>query len=151
MILGPKTPLEDATAFVNKHARDGVNCPCCGRLVKIYRRRLHREMASFIVRLVQAYQSTRRPVSTRDLNPPGARKASTDGSFLKHWGLVTCETPGYYVPTEDGIAFALDTLQVSAYVELLNGEPVHFSDETVSVVDALGSSFNYDELMRSIR
>ena len=37
--IGPYTVLEVARRFVEENAGDGVNCPCCGRLVKEYRRK----------------------------------------------------------------------------------------------------------------
>jgi hypothetical protein len=148
MIIGPKTPLQDVIDFVDREAKDGVRCPCCQRLVKVYRRKLHREMATFIIHLVRRYQVTGGWTHVRELDAPGTRKSSTDGAYLVHWGLLERDRHRRYRPTADGIEFAMDRLHVSRWVDLRNNEPQDFSEDTVSIVEVLGSPFDYEELMR---
>ena len=150
MILGPKTPLKEARDYVDARARDGVECPCCRHFVKVYRRKLHREMATFLIHLVRQYRRTGEWTHVRDLDAAGTRKSSTDASYLVHWGLLERRGRGEYRPTEEGIDFVMDRIEVSRWVELRNNEPQDFSSETVSVVNALGSPFDYKALMRGM-
>lgn len=147
-LIGPKTPLQDAIDFVDTRAEAGVECPCCQQFVKIYRRKLHREMATFLIRLVTRYQLTRGWTHARELDAVGTRKSSTDASYLVHWGLLERQGRGEYKPTYEGIEFAMNRLRVSKYVHLRNNKPEAFSGPLISVVDALGSPFDYQELMR---
>lgn len=134
----------------------GTECPCCGRLVKVYRRKLHTEMAAFLCRLVRHYQSERRYYSTREMCP-ALTKASTDGSYLTHWGLVRREPSrsenesggraGLYAPTEMGIEFVHRRCTVPARVHLLCGEVVGWGNEHISIEKALGDKFDYHQLM----
>jgi len=133
---------------------DGAPCPCCGRLVKLYKRKLHSEMAAFLCRLVRKYQHEQRYYSTRELCP-ALTKSATDGSYLVLWDLIEKEPSenhaggkaGMYRPTIHGQEFVLGYTTVKSHVHLLCGEVIGFSDDYIHIKEALGSRFNYEELM----
>ena len=160
---GPRFTYEDhvegmslaaAKDFVAQKLEKGSDCPCCGRLVKLYKRKLHAEMARFLTNLVNAYQKEPRYYSTRELLP-GAAKAATDGSFLIHWGLIeklqgknkSGAKAGMYRPTADGIEFAHNRLAVASHIFLLVNKFQGFSKSTTFISDV--ESFNFHELMRA--
>lgn len=147
--------LADAKKKMLEQVEEGVSCPCCGRLVKLYRRKLHSEMAAFLCRLSRRYLDEPRFYSTRELCP-ALTKSATDGSYLVLWDLVEKEAAengsggkaGMYRPTEHGLDFVFGRTTVKSHVFILCGDPVGFSNDYVHIKTVLGSKFSYDELMR---
>lgn len=152
----PDKTLAEAIHEMRQKVEDGTRCPCCGRLVKLYRRKLHSEMAAFLCRLVRRYREEPRYYSTRELCP-ALTKSSTDGSYLVLWDLIEREPipgqnesggrAGMYRPTEHGMDFVSGRTTVKSHVLMLCGEPVGFSDDYIHIEAALGDRFNYAELM----
>jgi len=146
--------LKSAREKMLSRIERGTKCPCCGRFVKIYKRKLHQEMAIFLIKLVAAYLYKKRYYSTRELLPD-AVKAATDGAYLVHWDLVERQPgknlagakAGMYRPTEKGIDFVKNVFMVPSHLHMLCGEPVGFSNDLCSINDCLGDDFNYDDLM----
>ncbi|RKY28465.1 MAG: hypothetical protein DRP83_00770 [Planctomycetota bacterium] len=138
------------------HDAQGTHCPVCSKFVKVYRRKLHNEMARFLIKLVHAYKRYPRYYTMRELFP-GNNKSASDGSYLVHWGLVErsdatneAQAPaGSYRPTDKGLRFAHNNEFVPTHVHLLNNEVVGWSDRQTNIRTALGSKFNYEELMKS--
>jgi len=149
----PEVTLEEARTKMMSMTDKGASCPCCGRLVKLYRRKLHTEMALFLLKLVRAFKEEPRWYSTREL-VPSTTKASTDGSYLVHWGLIEREAhenesgakAGKYRPTEKGIRFAEGEQYVRSHLHLLCGNVVGFGGDVVTIKECLGSKFDYEEL-----
>lgn len=139
--------------LLGKHLLNNF-CPCCHQRVKLYRRRLHSEMALFLIKLVKAYQAEQRGYSTRELLP-ATSKSSTDGAFLTRWDLVEGEPSmnssgakkGIYRPTRKGIEFAQGRISVPSHVHILCGKTVGFSEAPIYISQCLGRRFNYAELM----
>jgi hypothetical protein len=152
----PSKSLAEAIREMREKVEEGAPCPCCGRLVKLYHRKLHSEMAAFLCRLVARWKAEPRYYSTRELCP-ALTKSATDGSYLVLWGLVEREPiperndgggrAGMYRPTARGIEFAEGRLSVQSHVDILCGEVVGFCAGFVDVHGALGDRFSYDELM----
>lgn len=134
----------------------GTHCPVCERYVKVYRRRLNSDMSRFLLKLVHAYKRYPRYYTMRELYP-GNNKSASDGVYLAHWGLIErsdavneAQAPaGSYRPTDKGLRFAHNNEFVPTHVHLLNNEVVGWSDKQTNIRTALGSKFNYEELMRS--
>jgi len=150
------TDLEQARAAMLAESEKGTKCPCCGQTVKLYKRKLHAEMADFLVKLVRKYRNHQRYYSTRELLPD-AVKAATDGSYLVKWGLVekvdSSNTAGgkagLYRPTPMGVDFVMGRINVVSHIHMLCGVFVGYSDTYVSIKDCLGEDFDYPELMTS--
>lgn len=150
----PETILLEAKSWLERHKQKGAVCPCCGQYAKVYPRKLHSEMAAFLCRLVRAYQQEPRWYHIREIRPSKVAKASTDGAYLKHWGLLESRDAkpdgtkgGSYKPTELGVKFALGRARVRSHVYLYDNEVCGWSDETVDIDDALASKFSRAELM----
>jgi hypothetical protein len=146
--------LADAIREMQERVEEGTSCPCCGRFVKLYRRKFHAEMAAFLCRLVRCWKTEPRYYSTRELCP-ALTKSATDGSYLVQWGLIEREMhqnrsggkAGMYRPTEAGLAFVAGHLLVPSHIHILCSEVLGFSDDHIDIIGALGDHFNYDELM----
>lgn len=133
--------LHEASAGVFAKLDKGAFCPCCQRTARRYARKLHREMAVFLVYLVRAYREHQRFHHLRDVLPGGrsSPKASTDGAYLTHWGLVKRHkgTAGLYMPTPAGQAFVLGQTTVPSTCWVYDGRPWHFSKDKVTVREVL--------------
>jgi len=133
--------------------KDGGYCPCCDRWGKIYRRSLNATMARQLMWLVQA----------RDRGDGWVHVPSTAPAWLLRtpqlptlalWDLVEgapsmtkLASSGLWKPTEKGIAFAQNALSVQRYVYAYNNKRVDSDGENISILDALGSKYNYHEIM----
>jgi len=136
----PNISLKRARAFVTENAHDGVTCPCCDKYVKVYGRKLSQEMATFLLDLVIAYSKNSMDwVNTRDFIDSDV-KASSDGAYLAHWGLVEKaeNKTGLYKPTALGLSFAMGQSSVPARLFLYNNAVVDSDDHLVSIRDAAG-------------
>lgn len=155
-----ETTLAQARAYLKQGATssEGVGCPCCGRLAKVYKRKLHTEMALFLIGLVKKYKKTRDWINVRDVIPGGDKsaKASSDGAYLVHWRLIEPQPKpeggkrqGFYRPTDRGIQFAEKKIRVPSHVALFDNKVVGWNDKLVYIDEALGDKFDYEELMSS--
>ena len=134
---------------VKDKADDGFNCPCCNRYVKRYKRKIHTEMAKFLCKLYLANRGAPGHwFNTRDFDRFTA-KASTDASYLVHWGLVETlkDKVGYYRITPSGCAFVEGRITVPQRVHILCGEVEGFSKEITDIHGALGNRFSLKELL----
>lgn len=135
--------------------KTGLKCPFCGSLVSLYKRTINAEMAKTFLQLVRAYNKYPRYYSMRELKPAD-NKAASDIIYLLHWGLLdktdssnsAMAPAGTYRPTEKGLRFAHNLIRVPSHVHLLHNEVVGWSDKTIDIKTALGTKFNYEDLMR---
>lgn len=131
-----------------------TTCPCCGRYMKVYNRRIHHEMARFLVWLVhRSYKQKGGWVHVR--NFPHSR--SGDYAKLMYWDLIepkphaespTSRESGYWRPTEDGVRFARGLLAVPTYAQVFDNEVQGHAGPPVFIRHALGTRFDYDELVQ---
>jgi hypothetical protein len=95
-------------------------------------------MVRFLALLVKAYLEAARAYGIRELLG-NDNKASTDGSYLVHWGLVTHDKRGVYRPTQRGLAFIFHGLRVPSHAFVRNNVVVGWSATTVQARDVLPS------------
>lgn len=152
--------LQEAVDEVLAGREKGIECPCCGQLAKVYRRKLNSAMAYVLVVLM------RRAVTHPQekwvhvpslLNGHGSAARGGDWAKLWWWGLLQprpgrrrdgSRRTGYWRLTTDGVDFASERIEVPRYVYIYNGEALDRDDDSwIDIHDALGERFNYDELM----
>lgn len=149
--------VAEAREFVKDHADRGVECPCCNQYVKVYRRKLHSQMAAFLASLYgaiirnfdEAFGDTTvigRVVDVRDVRSAG-EKASTDASYLTNWGLVQKHGRGQYSITRKGVEFLNGDIVVPKYVYMLCNQRTAISEETIGIDEVWDEDFDFDELM----
>jgi len=155
VVTAPKTFDAVRDEFHTKLGRDSeAICPCCDRLVKIYRRKLNSGMAHSLIWLVKAYQDNPGWIDVQK-KAPRYVVASREIGKLAHWGLVsqrenddkTKRTSGLWRPTTQGIEFSKNLIPMESHVFLLDNEVQGFSKSQVYIQDALGSKFDYQEVM----
>lgn len=156
------TDLDGAKAFVQTNLRDGVTCPCCGQLCKVYKRKLNSTMALALVLIYQYFKTHKHAdwLHVAAFLVKVKRDSSIAGGDvvkLRYWGLLeraAGERPdgsdriGRYKITDLGKQFVEGRVAVPQYVYLYNQLLLRLSEEMTTIKDALGQRFNYDELMK---
>lgn len=149
---GDLTPLRFVKEYVQRNAAEGVNCPCCNRLVKKYRRKLNSGMAATLVWMVGEYLS--RGGGWIDVQRDAPKKVlrSRELGKLRHWGLVKYEGTGAcWAPTERGVEFVTRKIRVQSHALIQDNVCDGFDGELISIDEALAAKFDYNELMRGER
>jgi hypothetical protein len=155
----PSVTLDEAREEMLAHAEEGTRCPCCGRYIKVYKRKLTGTMAEILVNLVRVHGGgngeTWTHVRKIPLRGADARVAGGDLGKLALWGLVVeqiNEDPekgrsGYWRPTVKGVDFVRGRCAVPTHVFVYQNTVQGYSRRGIHVWHALGRTFNYDELM----
>lgn len=131
---------------------DGQKCPCCTQLAKVYKRKLNSGMARSLIVMYRAARLDWQHVPTTV-----GRKSAEEGK-LAHWGLVEEEKErrsdggraGFWRVTLTGEQFVLGHHAVPKYAHIYDGRCLKLSEGPVTIRAALGSKFNYDELMQGV-
>ena len=158
--MGGAKTIQQAKEELRGAWREGIDCPCCGQFVKLYRRKVTSSMARG---LISVYHYFERPNAEEWLHVPGFLKSSTlcgDFSKLRHWELVELQPfqeredgskrAGYYRITEVGREYVRGEILIDKYRYEYNGQVRKVTDADTtqaSIKDALGSKFDYRELM----
>ena len=144
---------------------EGTTCPCCGRYAKRYKRRIHAGMARV---LVQLYHLTRTGswADYRKACVVDGKIMGRDFTILRYWGLVEQladggpdlsgipgeiaegSGSGLWRITALGQQFVNGRCTVPRWVEVFNDQPGAMATEQITVQQALGKKFNYEELMQ---
>jgi len=149
--------LREARAEILANRDNGIDCPCCGRHCKIYRRRVHAAMAACLIELYKAKEVG--PVDSsyiaKRLRHLDTSHPTGDLSKLAFWDLIH-ETPGdptdedspsAWAITEKGESFVERRSTVVKYAFVYLDQVLEFDGEQVSIDDALGNRFSFDEIM----
>jgi hypothetical protein len=153
-VFSDSDSLGDARAWLREQVTTGgASCPCCRQFAKIYRRRLHSGMARALVLMYRAHGCDWQD-KTQTLR--GVGSAARDESLLRFWGLIE-EDPrrredggrmGWWRVTEAGANFVEGRTRAASHVVVYNGSKIRLdAEKTISIREALGENFNYDELM----
>jgi hypothetical protein len=159
--------LEDAKRWLRARFKKGATCPCCSQHVKCYRRPMNKSMA-YVLLLMSCYfrgdqveEWLHVPSYIAEMVADHPRRAAAvrgDWAKLKYWGLIE-EKPevrddgsprvGYWKLTPLGRQFVARQVKVPSHVYIYNGDPLRrVVDELITIDEALGKEFNYDEIMR---
>ena len=153
MNITPTTTLQDAKEQLEANLTEGVTCPCCSRFAKRYRRKLHAEMGRYLVNVYKRDQFGTEWIHIREIMP-GVVKASTDASYLVHYGLIECRGSeggaGWYRTTPFGREFVEGKRMAKSHFFVYGGESQGFSGDYVSIKQVLGTKFDYAELMAGV-
>ena len=150
-------------------ARTDIECHCCGQNVIVYKRSLDQHHARALMFTVWLYEQHGLPVHYNAVRHPfGSPKVvlTSHYSIMKYWDLIEPvdkdhpeypsieklrlgdpELPwsGYYVPTQDGLAFTDGELTVSKYRDRYNSHTVRAHGEQIGILDLEGKYFNWAE------
>lgn len=142
---------------------EGVECPVCDQLVKVYARKINSAMAFVLVHMVRRFEATgtiewlHLPSFIKSL-PISKTSAGSGGDYskLQFWGLIKSRSGtrvdgsnrnGHFCVTDEGIAFVKQKVEVFEIAYVTNNTVLGWSDNKTNIVQTLGKKFNYDELM----
>jgi len=147
--------VKHAKVWVHQNRKTGVNCPCCNKLVKVYKRRLYSTMAMLLIRFYRlGYDGFVHITKVIELTGLADYRCG-DFAKLSYWGLIEEKsndstekrTSGYWKITDLGRDYCSGTVRIPSHVYLYHGECVGFSNELSDVNESLGVKFNYSELI----
>lgn len=142
----PDDSLGDAQEWLWERIGVGAQCPCCTQFAKVYRRRLHNGMARALIHMYmfRDEHDTFR-ITSHIITKNG------DTAKLRYWGLITDDggawKHGRWRVTRLGKDFVLGRTTVHSYVRIYDGKLLGVYGDRLSVRQALGTKFDYDELM----
>ena len=107
-------------------------------------------MAIFLISLVKLYLKHQRPIHFKECD-----FGSRNYPYVAKWDLAHTEksedkakkTSGYWIPTQKGIDFVRDETVVPEYKEMFNNQILGTSTKKINIKVALGTKFNYEELV----
>ncbi len=132
-----------------------VQCPCCGHAHRNYRRKLNSGMAKVLIALYRLSDRGENWVNVTSLFP-GVSHRGGEWSLMRHWGLIlprerrsgVKNSVGDWRMTPLGVAFCENRLEVPRSADIRGGKLLGKSEETTSILGALGNGFSYLELMQ---
>lgn len=148
--------LSGAQDWLRERVESGASCPCCTQYAKVYRRRLTSVGARTMIRMWRESEGGWVHVPTLLKNQlPGIAHQGGYATLGQHWQLIA-ESPeeredggrvGWWRLTRLGESFVHCETTISKYVRIYDGRCLSLSGSPVSIVDALGTKFDYGELM----
>lgn len=165
-VAGQQTTLAEAKQWLRARFTKGATCPCCNQFVKLYPRKLNKSMAYVLLLMECHFRSDpveewlHVPSYITEMVDPRRAAVIRGGDFakLKYWGLIE-EKPdvrddgsprvGYWKLTPLGRQFCRREVKVPRRVYTYNSEslPWGVAEKLISIDDALGDAFRYDEIM----
>lgn len=150
-------PLSEVVAWVNANVKEGCVCPLTGRTIKMWTQKLDKNMAASLLRLYKVAPSGRYvhyPTELAHLTPKGQDNHKI--SQLKWWYLVEEELTlrpdggraGHWRITQMGREFCQREIEVPCRALTWRGEVQDWEGKEINILDALGESFNYWELIQ---
>lgn len=144
--------LAEARDTLQLQLDEGTTCPCCDQFAKVYSRKINAGHARALIALYRAVG--------RDWGHLATYDQSREASKLAYWGLIEEESArrddggrsGWWRITDLGERFLRNQLLVPKHARVYDGRLLRLDDTDglVSIVDALGTRFNYSELMAGI-
>lgn len=141
--------IEHSREWLHENRDDGVSCPSCEQFVKVYRRKINSAMGRA---LILFYQKNK----TEWFHLPSAIGYGGDAAKLRYWGFIEelkelredGGRAGYWRVTEDGEQWLLGRTKAPKYALVYNSKLLGLDDEEhATITDALGTKFDYNELM----
>jgi hypothetical protein len=155
-----ETTLYEAIIYLDENKREGVHCPCCNQLAKIYKRSINATMVKPLIKLYKLHKFNFNWMDYHHIASFEAQKAGGgDFAKLSYWGLIeekikdstntTSRTSGLWRITHFGKMFVEGMYRVQKYVLLYDSKLLRFEGDYLYIKDCLGNKFNYEELMNA--
>jgi hypothetical protein len=151
------SPAQESEAFKARlKGGDACDCPVCGRHAQIYRRKFHSSMALQLIRMYQL-GGGKEYIHASKLIVAGV-SGSGDFSKAKYWDLIfpkpttdneESKSNGFWILSDKGEQFVRGEIRIPREVLVFDDKVEGISTETISITEALGTKFNYQELMET--
>lgn len=151
--LNPQMTITQARQWLRARLDDGATCPVCTQRAQVYKRKVTASMARA---LIDMYRAGRLDWVHLPSVLTGQR---SDEGKLVHWGLIEEERvlrpdggrAGYWRVTVKGERFLRSQISIPKYARIFDGHLLNLDNsQMVTIRDALGTRFNYAELMAGI-
>ena len=151
--------LSDLRHDVLSKKHTGTTCPCCGRYVKLYKRKLTSSMVKALILIYKYFKLNPESwLHVENYLKDQKISAAVRGDFpkLRYWGLLEKQIDkrddgsgrvGYYKITQKGIDFVKGKVEVPRFAYIYNQKVEQFDKEQTDVKKALGDKFDYEELI----
>jgi hypothetical protein len=134
--------LGEARQWLRDRVAKGAECPCCTQYAKIYRRKLNSGMAISLIRMYRAGGTGWVDVT---IEIPARHR---EEGKLRYWDLVEPGTTrGVWKVTPKGEEFVKEEIKVPSHVDIYDDKMLRLVGDPIGIRDALGSKFDYEELM----
>ena len=155
--------LEEAKDWLRARVRKGAKCPCCGQFAKVYARSINGAQAATLIDLYHLGKTRGFDVwiqVEQELNNQHRRIRSNEYSKLRFWNLIEqhpraevdgrpkLKSTGLWRVSEPGIAFVERRHRVKEKALIYDNRKIGMEGDEIGIVDALGTQFDYSELMR---
>lgn len=142
--------LKDGRKYVQDKRFQGVVCPCCDQIARVYKRRLTASMAKALLSFYRAGG-----ITTWVHGPSITREHRGEEARLRYWELIepatrdTKDGPilGYWRVTRRGQLFLTGKISVPAYAHVYNARSFGLRGKPTKITDVLGSHFNLKKLL----
>jgi hypothetical protein len=157
---GELATLRQARDWLIARLEEGALCPCCTQIAKEYHRPINSTMARDLIVAWRAYgtrfgylQEVRRVIKA------ATGHSNREEPKLRYWGLMEEENvrrpdggrAGWWRVTPDGEDWVLGRSVVPKYAWVYDNRLIALDRrQHVTIREALGHRFNYDELMRGV-
>ena len=130
--------------------KEGTDCPCCGKYVKAYKRKLNSGIARSLIIMNQLNAFNGIHIHIQDEFAKLKLRATTmDYAYAEKWKLIKADPDnnGYWTLTTLGKSFVLNQAVLPDYCLVYNGKVYSWSKSFIDIEHALTTSFDYNELM----
>lgn len=147
--------IEEAKEHLRANWEKGVQCPCCGQLVRRWKHSLNTSLARTLIEMhkIRVKENREFVHIMREIH------LTTMYGILAYWKLIEPrehfitddhkKASGEWRLTEKGTDFVQMGVLLPKYVYIFNDKIDGFSEEQTNIKGCLGKKFNYEELIRS--
>lgn len=144
------------------YTREGIICPCCKRLAKVYKRRINKGMIRALIAMVKAQAKLPEGEYVKVGKNGQVHTSGGDyGKLHNLWGLIEpkpgddrrvdgSKRVGYWRVTKAGLMFVRGEVAVRKYLFEFGGTRVRDPDDadtSLALIGALVDEYDYDEMM----
>ena len=134
--------LVEARRVVRANREDGIECPCCGRYVRVHKRKMNSSMTRALIWLVLYWAKHQDWVDVPTVAPSWLLRTK-QLSICEWWGLIermdkdpddtARKHSGYWRPTQRGVDFVYGRVSIPSHVFHSAGPTVEGSQTRVSL------------------
>ena len=141
--------LIEAKQHLRDNFKDGTECPCCGKYVKAYKRKLNSGIARSLIIMYKLGAETTSVHVQSEFSKLKLRATTMDYAYAEKWKLIKSDETnnGYWFLTERGRQFVLNQSYLPDHCLVYNGKVYKWSDNLINIQTALTVSFDYKKLM----
>ena len=152
MSISDSDSIGQGKVWLKAHLDEGAACPLCTQRAQIYKRKINSGMARSLIHMY-------RLAGQGWVHVKVIGAGSREEGKLAYWGLVEEQKgigmhggrAGYWRVTDKGLAFIRKQIRVPKYAKVYNGRVLGFEyDGGADITEALGTKFNYTDLMNGL-